>query len=449
MAGRISVPMRRWLQLVAIALLSFLAFGCKVLEGNPLRPGWVQHPPRRQGITSFVGHGNDINAFNARLAALEDILAQLSGTLGEDAGSQAYRSLSTTGQIPEYSLSVVREFSSGQDVWILAEARTQTIDSLRTELQKRKIEQNGVIKDLLKEVDGAYRNNQDGAAVIKLLDAIFVCATQPNSYERQKLVDLASSYMKAIRLSLSRKNPSVAQVVVKVRRKQLFLDPKVKDAAILATFDAEDVWGKERSDSLLFGSGSQGQFLFVPYSVAIKDRGTVVFSLDIAQQMDRLRDVLDETSYKQLESAWKGSEVSFSYAKVSKYSGERMLVGVGECGPFAKEEVEAYLSSWLEEKGVSSFPVSWKEEEREAGLSRLASLHPESPYLLSMEISEQKGREIGDFPLMVVSGQIQLWKLKDQSLVDQSGVITLVEETEEEAFREIMQVVTDRFSEYL
>ncbi len=449
MAGRVSAFVRRWLPLVVLPCLAFLAVGCKVLDGTALRPSWVSHPIPRQGVTVFVGHGSDSNSFNARLEALSDILSQLSESLGEDVSASGWRTFSTTDKLPEYDLGVVREFGSGPDIWLMAEASTSAIESRRTDLQKAKIQQDALVKGLMADVDEAYRNNRDGVAISTLLDAVYACATQPSSYDVQGLVKLAVSYMNAIRISLSKRDPRGPKVVVKVRRRQILFNPKVVDASVRATFDATDVWGKPRTDSLLFGSGERGQFQFVPYSVAISDKGSIVFSLDIADKLERLRPVLDASLYASLEAAYQSSQVSFPYHRVSKYSGSAMLVGVVNAGPFDSERVEASLSRWLLGKGVDSTIVKLDGEMGEDELRLVRQENPGATYLLAMEIREEGKTEIENIPLWIVTGNIQLWNLRSQSLVDQSGEMTLVEESLEDAYQQILQVVTDRFSEYL
>ncbi len=448
MAGRISAFVRRWIPLVVLLLLSCLT-GCKVLDGTSFRPSWVSHPISRQGVTAFVGHGSDSNSFNARLEALSDILSQLSDSLGEDVTVSGWRTFSTTGKVPDYDLSVVREFESGPDIWLMAEASTSAIESRRTNLQKAKIQQDALVKEMMEDVDEAYRNNRDVVAISTLLDAIYACATQPSSYDVQGLVKLAVSYMNAIRISLSKRDPRGPKVVVKVRRRQILFNPKVVGASIRATFDATDVWGNSRTDSLLFGSGERGQFQFVPYSVAISDKGSIVFSLDVADKLDRLRPVLDAGLYASLDAAYQSSQVSFPYARVSKYSGSAMLVGVVNAGPFDSGRVEASLSSWLLGKGVDSTVVKLDGEMDEEALRLVHRKNPGATYLLSMEIREEGKAEVSDISLWIVTGNIQLWNLQSLSLVDQSGEMTLVEESLEDAYQQVLQVVTDRFSEYL
>ncbi|MDD7200364.1 MAG: hypothetical protein SPF89_04615 [Sphaerochaetaceae bacterium] len=449
MAGRVSAFVRRWLPLVVLLCLAFLAVGCKVLDGTAIHPSWVSHPISRQGVTAFVGHGSDSNSFNARLEALSDILSQLSESLGEDVSASGWRTFSTTDKLPDYDLSVVREFESGSDIWLMAEASTSAIESRRTNLQKVKLQQDALVKEMMEDVDAAYRDNRDGVAISTLLDAIYACATQPSSYDTQSLVRLAVSYMNAIRISLSKRDPRGPRVVVKVRRRQIMFNPKVVDTSIRATFDATDVWGNPRTDSLLFGSGERGQFQFVPYSVAISDKGSIVFSLDVADKLERLRQVLDAGLYASLEAAYQSSQVSFPYDRVSKYSGSAMLVGVVNAGPFDKDRVEASLSSWLLGKGVGSTVVELGGEMDEEALRLIHQKNPGATYLLAMEIREEGRTDIADIPLWIVTGNIQLWNLQSQSLVDQSGEMTLVEESLEDAYQQVLQVVTDRFSEYL
>ena len=449
MAGRISAGVRRWLPLVALMAPIALLGGCHVLEGSVIRPAWVDHPITRQGMTAFVGHGSDANSFNARLAALSDILPQLSETLGEDVRSTGWRSFSTTDKLPEYDLGIVREFQLGSDVWVMAEASTNAIERRRTSLQKEKIQQDAVIGKMMEEVEEAYRNNRDVNAISTLLDAMYACATQPSSYDVQSLGKLAVDYMNAIRLSLSGRNPRGPKVTVKVRRRQILFDPKVLDAPIQATFDATDVWGNARTDSLIFGSGQTGSFQFVPYSVAISDSGTIVFSLDISDKLERLKPVVSDALYAELQAAYRFSQVAFPFQRVSKYSKAPMLVGAADAGPFDAKRVEQSLSQWLQKKGISPTVVPLEGEVDETEVARIHARNPGYPYLLSMTVSKAEEREDGDIPLWVVSGGIQLWNLETQTVVDQSGKMTLVEESLEEAFRQLMQVVTNRFSEYL
>ncbi|MCK9311862.1 MAG: hypothetical protein M0P26_06265, partial [Bacteroidales bacterium] len=130
--------------LVLAVLLLFLSlfFSCTSLS-NLVRsqveglPSWVYTPVVSSNRTAFVGKGNTQVVFNAKLMAYEDILNQLSLSVGEPVQGVYYRELTTTDAIEAFGLNIVNEYSktdsrSPAQFYLLATADTAKLESKRT-----------------------------------------------------------------------------------------------------------------------------------------------------------------------------------------------------------------------------------------------------------------------------------------------------------------------------
>lgn len=441
MAGRVSAQFRR-----AVLLLMcwvFLLFGCVSFGQGGGRPGWISHIPVRGDMVSFVGHGEDSNPFNARLAALRDILSQVSDTLGEDIQSKAWREFSLNDEVEAYSLSVVHVFTQGDETWVLAEARKDTLESLRTGLQKQKLETDAQARALIAKGEEAYRANQDGIAIERVLDAIDLCVSQPSTYSLSDLVDQACRYLGALRLTFSHSRPAVPSVDVKVSRSLFLLNPKVKDCDITATFSSHDVWGRSGSDTMLFNTGDEGVISFRPYSTALADRGTVVFTPAVATRIQGMK-LDDELKAKLLSSI---TSATFSYDRKSLYQGKTLLLGSRVDGDY-DELVEAKVRSFLSSKGIATLAVEGQPVTEEY-LASVHASHPEADYYLEGTFGRKRRQEIGDYSLFVWGGSLKLWDLNSGELVSETGEMELTAESDQDALEKLLDVVTDRFSEYL
>lgn len=444
MAGRISAARR--MRIYVVILLCGIFLGCA-----STRPGWVDQVQERSGVEVFVAEGNGTNAFNARLDALHAVLSQLSDALGVDVTSTAWREFSTTGKVEAYGLAITREERDGSRVWVEAEAESRQLEIRRSAARNERIQHEQRIRNLLEDVEEAYRNNEDGKAIEALLDALTICAAHPTSYRAEDLVPLAVTYLSSLRYTLSRRNEGEPSALVRVKRSQVLFSPRVKNAEVQARFPAHDLWRNEGEDSLVFDSGVHGQFVFKPLSMAMDPSGTITFRLAIDDRMEALGRVLDPSLYQQLEAAWNSHAATFPYRRVSRYAGSPVRFAMqwqdGRGGLKDASSVGTFLIDALDAWGVALDPVAVAEPSTGEDLAQTYA--GGKGFLLSMVLRDEGLVDVGETTLYHLSGSLELWDLATQTVVSRSGVMEGYWESEEAAAEELSYLVADRFSEYL
>ncbi|MDX9914762.1 MAG: hypothetical protein RBS49_02635 [Sphaerochaeta sp.] len=423
--------MRRLLPiLLAIALLfvscsSFELFVRSQVEGLP---SWVYNPQVRGGQVAYVGKGSSTVAYNARLAAYEDILDQISAYVGEDVRTAYYRELTTTSRIADFNLSVTSEHQRSEKgisyVYLLARLDAALLSARQTTIYRQTQQRENEIAALIKEADRAYRANDDTQAIASYLTAAAVAARGPvfeKKHESSLLVDRAIAYIKALHLSFRATDPGSATTVVQLRRHRRLLSSRVVNAPIVASFTAYNSLAERYEDRLSFNTASQGSFLFIPHSELLVADGSITFSLDLAQVIESAREYLDPVLLAQVEDALSLVSAAFSYRRTSPLASRPLHVEIQEYaidGTIQPGTVAlSSFVSTLDRYNVEATAVDLDAAEREEQIAELRSRYGADALAYVGSVGVVVEDWASDQAVVVASGRLQLYDLETARLL--------------------------------
>lgn len=446
MADRTNRVRLLFLALLCLLFLSSCAFTTLV---NSTLPSWVEYPVSSANQFVWVTEGSSPNSFNARLEALEGVLDNLSGEIGEDVREKWYRELTTSDQIRELDLKITREFRKDDTTYLMAVCSRKLVAERRSDVVKLSIERDERIAALLSKADSAYRENRDVEAAAATLEALEVCATGQCSYRVSEMVKRAVSVISSVRISILKSDSRSAGVSCKLRRKQLFFNPRIEDAAVIASFPSRDVWGDDLTDSVRIRGDEKGNLVFRPYTASMAFSGSVELKIDIADQMAALEEVLSEQDYQKLLKAWKS--VSYQYELTPPYKGEKVLVNVKKLsskGEVLDHSAELeFLLDFLSSRGMECEV----DDDQFASSSDLVEELARSPlparYLVYASFGEVE-RVDSVFDTMVTSGQLQLWDIPNQELLGDTSAVKITGEGQE-SFRKLFRVIEQLALQFL
>ncbi|MCQ2413137.1 MAG: hypothetical protein MJ057_09325 [Sphaerochaetaceae bacterium] len=333
------------LKRLAIALiLLFLLILCSCSSiGALLRsnisglPYWYYSPEMGIGRskTALVGEGKASTQRQATLLAYADVVQTLSDMLGYDLGQEVYRELSVLGTITEFGLEIQDEFSMTQDgevsVYLHAVMDEALIDQATTAERKRRAETARTVESLVLSGDDFIKSGQELRAIRNYLQAMAISYGLDYidaEYSFDSLYDVVVDLLDSITLSLVSGRPANATCTISLQRKGTFLSAAVTSAEILATFDAVDTKGVIYEDSFVFVTDQNGLFTFNTINDALVRTGTVVFSLNLGDELDVLLQSTDAAKAQVLKDLADAKKVSFDYSRV--YSRGDIAVSVIE-----------------------------------------------------------------------------------------------------------------------
>lgn len=416
-------------------------------------PSWISNPETRIGQHAFVGKGSDENAFNAKLGALNDILSQLSTVVGEDVSGIYYRELSTTNAIKDFDLSIVREYRSESDTYLMAECSTKRLEAHRTDVENARIEEDAHIASILHDADTAYRENRDVEAVRFCLDALYEASTKKSSYVPEELYRRSLKYLEALRFTLVKGDATSATCTVRLNRKQWLFSPKVNGAGVYAVFTCINAKGERYLDYLPCDTGDTGLFTFTPSNNGMLSEGEIRFTIDIREPLERLKGVLDDNEWNQLQAIVMGNVLSFSYQMVSPYKGQSIILNAKQYSLDGKlQDSSAAFTAMTDYLGTKGLTVASDKDETQNS-TELAEIihehHPTARYLLYGSFGVADKAVLSEGTVIVVSGQAQLWNLQTLKTVGNTEEVKAVGKTEEEAFSNLYDAVLSLLPEFI
>lgn len=416
-------------------------------------PSWVNNPQSGLGKTAFVGKGEDSNEFNARLAAKNDILSQISAVVGEDVSSRYYREFTTSDSIQAIGLSITREYRSETASYLMVECSTAKLDANRTDVMEAKSAEDKKIAALLEKANAEYRKNHDVQAIRYNLDALYEISTKDSSYQSGEIVDKVVKYLNAIRFRIMKSDSENCSCTIRMTRKQGMFSPKVEKGAVSATFSARNSLGETRQESFSCNTQESGSFDFTYPGKGMENQGSVLFSVDIKEKMAALKNVIPQSDWERIDQAVNESAIIFSYARKSPYFGREIIVNVKEYslqGQILNREGGLQkVRDFLEERGVKVVVDSDDTRESDELVAILREKYPAGKYLLYATFGTTEEVNAGDIPLTIVTGQAQLWDLPDEKKIADTEEVRSVKESSEDAFSFLYDAVLLLLAEYL
>ena len=413
---------------ILILLSSCSSFGVLVRSQVEGLPSWVYNPTVRGDQMAFVGKGSSTVAYNARLAAFDDILAQISTFVGEDVRDSYYRELTTTSRISDFNLSVTSEHQRTEkgviQVYLLARMDTTLLSARQTTIFRQTQEREERISSLIKEADRSYRANDDTQAIARYLEAAAVAASGPildKKHESSLLVDRAVTYIKALHLSFRSPDEGAVTTVVQLRRRRRLISSRVVNASIRASFTAYNSLGERYDDELIFTTASQGSFLFVPHSELLVSEGAITFSLDLDEAIANAKENLDPALLAQVEDALSQLRTAFPYHRVSPLASSLVYAEIQEYALDGTiHDGAVALTSFvdtLNRSKVEAMAVDVKATELEDQIIELKNRFGSAAlaYVGSVGVVEED--HVIDQAVVVASGRIQLYDLAQGRLL--------------------------------
>lgn len=415
-------------------------------------PSWVYTPNVRSNQTAFVGKGSATLAFNSRLIAYEDILSQISSYVGENVRDTYYRELTTTDAIQDLNLTITNEHikedpRSPVETFLLASSDTAKLDSKRSSVLNAILERDKIITDLLAQADSAYRANDDGKAINLYLEAALISSEGPVSarkHEVENLLEKATSFISSLRFSLFKPNDTNATTTVYLRRRSRLLSPKVLNAPIIAQFEARNSLGRTYTDSLFFNTSNKGFIDFIPYNQGLVSSGSIVFTVDFSASMEKLEAALPFEQVRALKEAIELCMISFPYTLVSPYKNAVLVADIHEYDTMGSLlPTKNALPSLIDEYAMDSLtvrPITLISEDPEDMFVELAQKTLNPSLLIVGRVGVVKQVNIGDKFTVVVSGSVQLWDPKQESIITDTKEVEAVAfastlaEAQQEAF---------------
>lgn len=416
-------------------------------------PSWVYTPVVSANKTAFVGKGSTQVLFNAKLMAYEDILNQISTFIGEPVQSTYYRELTTTDGIAEFALSIVNEHSKTEprapsQFYLLATADTAKLVSRRTSVYNAVLQRDKDIAALIGKADKAYRANNDIEAIALYFQATILSSegsVSSKKFEVDALLSKSITFINALRFSLSKSDPSQARTTVQLRRKSRLLSPKVLNAPIVATFEAQNSLGNHYSDSLSFNTASDGFIEFVPYNYGLAGSGSIRFGVDFSSSLGALQQAVPQEKLEPLFAAMEKQGILFPYSLVSSLANKTIVADIQEYEYNGTQRPgKQALGSLLDlygSRGLSITATSLVGEEQQELFDEVQKKAPSANMVVKGKAGVAEETVVGDQHVVVVTGSVQVWDLKKKTMVGNTleveavAFAALSEDAKQEAFR--------------
>lgn len=326
---------------VLLILFALLLASCTTLtmEKGGL-PSWIEEKPVIAGFEVFVSKGEGESELEARSNALENILTEMSQSVGYDLRTLYFRDLFSTKEIPVLGVRIADEYSYQEDgIWtchvavtaeesIIADARSPE----NLEAQKRTERVKEHIERSLEE----YRNNRDMKAVEELLEGMLISlegSVTDISCSPSSLLDKAIFYLG--QLSIESVEPGrdteEGTLLFRVVRKKGLMYPPLEDGVVECTYVAVTTTGEEKEFSLLARTDSKGRFSYEMTNPYTLRSGELKISLNIdSDLMFRLSLSAPEELMDKLETALEWGSVVFDYSLPSHQDSSRVLFALAE-----------------------------------------------------------------------------------------------------------------------
>lgn len=381
---------------IFVVLSILLIISCTSVNGL-MQPDWVTRTPKIVGSVAYVGSGTAKDEMEAKDLAYQDILARFGEDLGYEISSQYFRELIGTDQIKTLSLSVTEHYMTQSSdgmytYYAFAKTPQSTLSSSRSPEYIALLEREKMIESKLSEAFESYKNNNDIAAIDKVLEATLISLegdVKNPEYTPETLMQRAESYARNIRLTLSKSKKGNAGVTLKVKRAKGLFYPPVVDARINATYSMMNANGDVIKSSFECNTNEKGAFVYTNTNPYILRNGEIEFSISV--DLDLLQKIEEKTSVEftsEIKAIIKEKSVSYSYNIKSNVNSSNAMI----CYSLSDEDGNAVH--------VDGFESSLVDYLSKAGLE--IGLIEEFQGEEAVDIFEQASKEYGEYDYFIV-----------------------------------------------
>ena len=306
---------------VLTAFLFFSLLSCKSTNTEGI-PYWYYRPQSRVVASemAFIGEGHAAEERQALLLAYSDLNRRLYAYLGENPSEEAYRELSTRGTISRFSLRVADRYvvrgSDSFSVYLLAVAGRESVQGARSPAALQESEIASQARSLILEGDDLMKAGYDTQALKKYLQSMVL--TYPltqidEEYSFPVMLDEVLGIISTTRISLHHVDTENASCHVRVRRRDTTIPTRISNAAVKASFTAEDARGEVFTDTVTFVADVRGDFDYSPKNNLMNRRGRVSFYLDVEEELADIA-AFSPQAVDRIRSAVASGAVGFEYS---------------------------------------------------------------------------------------------------------------------------------------
>ena len=349
-----------------------------------------------KGYRGLVGEGVAYTQRQAELLSYSDVLAKLSDILGYELGQEEYRELSVLGTLTEFNLSVNDTFlsilSDGTYVFYVHVAIDEDLlDKATTEEAKTRNQIMAQVEDLVLRGDEFVKTGQETRAAKNYLQAMALSYGHEYidyEYSFDELLDVVIGLLKNASLSFVSERPAEGTCTLSLSRKGTFASSAVKGAEVLATYTAIDTRGIEYEDKFVFVTDDQGQFSFNTINQSLARKGTVLFKLNLYEELETLEKLAGAEALSELRELLDSKQLVFSYDKA--YSMGSIAVAVIEHDELGyvtgARATTDYLTAKLMADGAQAAAFYAELDEEEDVLYELTHSAREEEWLLVIRV---------------------------------------------------------------
>lgn len=416
--------------LLLILLSSCSSIGEMVASGSEV-PMWYPDGRQVSGAVCFVARGSGTSSGASRDNACNELLARVSDYLGYNVIGQYYRQLSQNSSIAELGLEIDSTFASrAQDgthyYYIMAYADENIIAPLRSQERLVIVEMEGEIDRLKDSALENYMANNDVEAVNDMLRAVRIAAQYNITSESRsagELIARAQHWLSNIELRLSRQRPESGQVTVRAVRSRGLLSPSIASAPVNASFTIRTHDNSLDTFTVPFVTDVDGRFVFDSHYPLMTSRGTVVFSLDIGDEIDAVAEVTGEDFVAPLRALADDIRVSFDYSITREPSSGPPLVIMDEFDESGTQLDSTWardaFTSYFEAEGISTDVASTGDDNFNSALVSLLSDYSDYEWIIWSAVGlSDVAVQPDDYTVYVAEGYTILLNTRTMEIVN-------------------------------
>ena len=364
--GRLHSGHRICLFLLTLFIVLCVFTGCSsvtsLIKANLYgMPFWYYEPDSGvgKGNTGMVAEGIGLAERQAELLAYTNLIEILSDRIGYELGSEAYRELSVMGTLSDFALHIEDyHVASGSDgnyhYYIHAIMDRELLDKATSDESKRRTALSEEIASLVTQGDSYVKTGYELKAVqnyMRAMAAGYESDFISDDYSYDELYPVVYELLQGMNISITNARPSDAVCTVAVSRKGMFASSAVVGAEIMAEYVAVDTRGAEYDDSFVYISDEGGTFTFNSINNSILRKGSIEFSLNLADELAALEKVAPGEKTQALKDLVASKNVSFDYAKA--YRSGSIAVAVIEHDDLGYVTGVKEITDYLTDKFVS------------------------------------------------------------------------------------------------
>ena len=353
----------------------------------------------------FIGEGRGESEAEAKNNASRDALEQMGEGLGYDLTQQYLREFLGTGRIEDFGAYVsdtyVSKDDDGYSCLSLVVVPEAGYYSQRSEEYLTMLDRQDTIKKYLAKALEHYRENEDANALNDVLYALSASLDGPvleDQLRPEVLLGTAVKYLSGMKLQTVRPSGN-SRVLVRIKRDRLWFDPRVVNAVVDAKYQMAGIDARLTQSSIECITDSRGQFFFSRTNPAMLRRGTLVFQVQIPEELlSSIERKAEEGFLDEFLALYEASALRYEYFDPPVLTPADVAIAVAsfdsEGEPYFQDTVLEMFQQMLSTAGLGYYPVMLAQGGEESELyDSLKTAYPGRRHLFLVRIGISDYRE--------------------------------------------------------